>query len=129
MATYTDFFTDFTAHPDTHDLAMKTDSRAIQQSLRNLVFTNQYERPYQSKLGGSVRSLVFSEVSPQKGDAIKKLLEELIKNHEPRVVLVPNDGVVVNVNPSGRTYDVWINYYELNNPNPTSFYIELKRTR
>jgi phage baseplate assembly protein W len=126
MATYTDFFNDFTVHPDTHDLAMKTDSRAIQQSLRNLVLTNTWERPYQPKLGGNIRKLLFAECSEQVANALQKRLEELIDNFEKRVV---RKEIKVEVNPTGRSYNVWIEYYELNNPAPTTFYIELKRIR
>lgn len=126
MATYTDFFNDFTPHPDTHDLAMKTDSRAIQQSLRNLVLTNSYERPYQSQIGGNLRRLLFAEVSVQIADSLKKRLQELIKNHEPRIV--PRE-IVVTPDSKGRSYHCTISYYELNNPEPTAFYIQLNRIR
>jgi phage baseplate assembly protein W len=126
MAVYTDFFNNFTVHPDTHDLAMKTDSRAIQQSLRNLVLTNTRERPYQPRIGGNIRQLLFAPVSPQIADAIKKQLQELIQNCEKRVIVKE---VKADVNLSQRSYDLWISYYELNKPNPTSLYINLTRIR
>lgn len=126
MTTYTDFFNDFTPHPDTNDLAMKTDTRAIQQGLRNLILTNTYERPYQSKLGGDVRRLLFAEASEQVADSIKTRLKELIKNHAKQVVL---KDLTVSVNPKGRAYLVNITYYELNNPDASTFFILLNRIR
>lgn len=126
MPTYTDFFNDFTVHPDTGDLAVKSDSRAIQQALKNLILTDQWERPYQPTIGGNVRKLLFAESSDQVANALQKRIEELIDNHEKRVV---RQQIKVQANPQGRAYDIWIVYFELNNPNPTTFYIELKRTR
>lgn len=124
--TYSDFFNDFTAHPDTHDLAMKTDARSTQQGLRNLILTNTYERPYQSKLGGDVRRLLYEEVSPQIANALETRLKELIKNHAKHVVL---KAISVQPHPAGRSYEVNIVYYELNNPDASTFYLQLNRIR
>jgi phage baseplate assembly protein W len=94
--------------------------------LKNLILTDQWERPYQPSIGGNVRKLLFAECSEQVANALQKRIEELIDNHEKRVV---RQQIKVQANPTGRAYDIWIVYFELNNPSPTTFYIELKRTR
>ena len=45
--TWADLDLDFTAHPVTKDIVLKRDVEAVKRSIRNLILTNQYERPFQ----------------------------------------------------------------------------------
>ncbi|NDB58227.1 hypothetical protein EB001_07260, partial [bacterium] len=53
---YRDLDLDFFAHPTTKDVQKKTGTEAIKRSVRNLIFTNFYDRPFQSYIGSDVRA-------------------------------------------------------------------------
>ena len=54
-----DFDLSFRRHPSTGKLLMKKDDEAVKQSLKNLVLTNRYERPFRPEFGGDVRKRLF----------------------------------------------------------------------
>ena len=45
------------------DVSRKFDSNAIKQSLRNLVLSNYYERPFRPSLGANLNDILFSNFS------------------------------------------------------------------
>ena len=45
---YTDLDLDFLRHPTTSDVVVKSGDDAIKRSIRNLIFTNYYDRPFRS---------------------------------------------------------------------------------
>ena len=57
---YADLDMNFKAHPITGDLTIKKDSDAIKQSIKNIMLTNYYERPFKPSLGGGFRDLLFA---------------------------------------------------------------------
>ena len=50
MARYSDLNLDFTPHPMNGDVTILTDMNALKRSVRNLVFTNTYDRPFRPEL-------------------------------------------------------------------------------
>ena len=56
---YSDFFTDFSRHINTGQLNKKTNEDAVKQSVRNLLLTNHYERPFQPQIGSNLKQLLF----------------------------------------------------------------------
>ena len=51
---WSDLDLDFKAHPVTKDIVTKNDVEAVKRSIRNLILTNRYERPFQPELDGGV---------------------------------------------------------------------------
>lgn len=95
----------------TRDVARKTDVEAVKQSMKSLIMTRNYERPFQPYLGSSVAGLLFELNTPMTRRMIEKSIYEVIQNHEPRVQLVS-----VDVQDSGDTneYRVRIYFYVVN---------------
>ena len=85
---YKDLDLFFTAHPITGDVATKSDTDAVRRAVRNIVETNQYERPFKPGFGGNVRSLLFELDTDRKVRRAKAQLAEQIVNFEPRVTNV-----------------------------------------
>ena len=48
---WSDLDLDFTAHPNTGQLSMKRDEQAIIRSVRYILLTNFYERPFHPEFG------------------------------------------------------------------------------
>jgi uncharacterized protein len=124
--TFSDLDLNFTAHPVTGDIVRKYDEAAIKQSVRNLVLTMNYERPFHSEIGSQVRAILFEPASPFTTAMLQKSIEEVINNFEPRVIL---DQVQVSVNYDDNSYYVKIYFRIINTETPIDVDLILKRTR
>ena len=82
---YNDVDLNFTKHPLTNDLAVKKGVAAVNQSVKNLIQTAFYERPFQPTLGSQARSLLFETADAITISNMRRVIKEVIQNHEPRV--------------------------------------------
>tara|TARA_B100000925_G_C21945175_1_gene446415 strand:+ start:374 stop:811 length:438 start_codon:yes stop_codon:yes gene_type:complete len=85
---YSDFDLSFIANPNNGDITIKRDIDAIKQSVKNLVFTDLHERPFQPNLGSRVRGLLFELTDVWTALDIQDEITMTIENHEPRVELI-----------------------------------------
>lgn len=81
---YSDLNLNFTKNPATGDVARLTDIEAVKRSVRNLIMTNQFERPFHPELGTSVRALLFEPITPLNAVLLEDRVREVIINFEPR---------------------------------------------
>lgn len=101
----------FMAHPSTNDVVTKIDAAAIKQSIRNLVMTMNYERPFHPEKGCQVYSLLFDNVDETLLQLAKQSIVNVLSIYEPRANLV--DVVVAN-NLTGNAIDIKIYFTILN---------------
>lgn len=123
---FTDLDLDFTKHPITKDVSKKTKEYAVIQSLRNLILTNFYERPFHSKLGSNISKMLFEPINGITSSIIHKEIVTLISNFEPRVTL---DELQVNADPDNYRYDISIRFYVTNSVRPIRISLFLNRLR
>jgi len=88
MASYIDLDLNFIKHPLTNDIAVKKDTSAIFTSLKNLVKTNNFERPFHPEIGCQLHSLLFEQMTPTIIASIERTIKYTIDNFEPRVELL-----------------------------------------
>ena len=124
--TYLDLDLDFARHPVTNDIVKIEDVNAVKRSVRNLVNTQFYERPFHPELGCGVRDLLFEQYTPMTGIFIRRKIEEVLNNYEPRARI---SSIQVNEQEDRNAIDVVINFYVLNLPNPVSVTTTLQRIR
>lgn len=122
---YSDLDFGFNMTP-TGDVARKYDENAIKQSLKNLVMTSNFERPFHSEIGCRINRLLFEPAGPMLETMLQNEIRNVINNFEPRVVL--ND-VVVRSNPDNNVVYVSIEFRIVNTSAPISLDLILKRTR
>ena len=84
---FRDIDLDFDRNAVTNDVNVVEDIIAIKRSVRNLVQTNFYERPFHPELGCGVRGLLFENFTPLTMIYMKRKIEETLINYEPRVSL------------------------------------------
>ena len=84
---FSDIDLSFTRNLVTSDVVQIEDVIAVKRSVKNLVQTNFYERPFQPELGCGIRELLFEPYSPLTAVFLKRKISEVITNHEPRVRL------------------------------------------
>jgi len=126
VRTYKDLDLDFTRHPVTNDVVKIEDVNAVKRSVRNLVNTQFYERPFHPELGCGVRDLLFENYTPMTGIFIRRKIEEVLVNYEPRAKI---SSIGVNEQEDRNSIKVEINFYVLNLPNPVTVTTTLQRIR
>jgi phage baseplate assembly protein W len=89
--TFSDIDLSFQAHPTTGDLLAKYDENAIKNSLRNLILTKHFERPFRSAIGSNINALLFELEGPPLAALLEKDIINVIENFEPRVDVLQVD--------------------------------------
>ena len=126
IRTYVDLDLDFTRHPVTNDVVKITDVDAVKRSVKNLINTQFYERPFHPELGCGVRDMLFENYTPMTGIFMRRKIEEVLSTYEPRASL---SSIQVNEQMDRNAIDVVVNFYVLNLPNPVSVTTTLQRIR
>lgn len=128
---YSDLDLDFIPNPTTGDLVKKTGVDAIKRSIRNLILTNFYDRPFRSYIGSNAQKILFDNISLLTAIFLRDAIIEVIRNFEPRVSLLEDEtrGVVVNMNPDNNGYDATISFTILNSGLPATINVFLERLR
>jgi phage baseplate assembly protein W len=124
--TFSDLDLNFTKHPITKDVARKTGNNAIIGALKNLVYTNFYERPFNPKFGSNVRGMLFEPLDPLTGSILQKEIKILIDNYEPRVSL---RDIQVVADYDRNSYQVTITFFTVNSTQPLRTVLFLNRLR
>ena len=123
---FKDLDLDFQKNTATSDIQKLTDVEAVKRSVRNLINTNHYERPFHPEIGSNLRAMLFELITPQMTHVISKQIDLLIKNYEPRCRLVQvNSQPVIDRN----GYRCSISFYVVNYPEPVEVETFLERLR
>jgi phage baseplate assembly protein W len=123
---YRDLDLNFTIHPIKKDINLLKGELAIINSMKNLILTGHYERPFQPDLGSNVRKMLFENIDIVTAAALEREIQQVIRNYEPRVNLV---GVSVSPNPDENVFRVNVQFYTVNRPEPVSITFQLERLR
>lgn len=123
---YADLYTNLNVNPISGDLMAVTDSAAISTQIKNLIFTQFYERFYNPTIGAGIPQTLFDNFGIDSEYQIKTFITEVINRYaSDRAKLLK---VIVNYdNLNG--YEVSIVYQPLNTLDPVTLKIILKRTR
>jgi len=81
---YKDLNLNFSANPVTGDVATVTDVIAVKRSVRNLLLTNHYDRPFHPEIGSNIQNILFQNFGPITGNQLSRAIEEMLANFEPR---------------------------------------------
>lgn len=123
---YKDIDLSFTPHPDTGDVGKRFDVNAVKQSLRYLLLTRYFERPFQPQLGSPIYQLLFEPIDPITAALIKQAIERVIQNYEPRILLQRVD---VSASYDDNSYNVTVYFTIVGLRDPVTFSTSLKRLR
>ena len=95
------------------DITKITDIAAVKRSIRNLVLTNHYEKPFHPEIGSGVRDMLFEPMSSLTAHVLTRKIEDVIENFEPRAKII---SVSAQPNLDRNEYRVTINFFVLNAP-------------
>ena len=126
---YKDLSLFFTPNPVSGDVTMVTDVQDIKRSVRNLVMTNRFEKPFHPEVASHVRDLLFERFTPITFNLLRNRIETVLENYEPRVSVTD-----IEIEDSGQAMDnnnlnVRIFFTLRNDPQIQSVDILLERVR
>jgi phage baseplate assembly protein W len=124
--TFTDFNLLFSRHPVSGDLNIKSDEEAIKASLRNLISTKNYERPFHPEIGCQLFSMLFENFTPVTVQIMKKTVFDTVRKFEPRVSVLD---VKIRDNPGNNRIDMDIIFKINNSDRPITLSTYITRVR
>jgi len=84
---FRDFSLTFEKNAVTNDILALNNEAAIKESVKNIVFYNFYEKPFDPAFGGNVIGLLFENYNANDAKKIKRRLKDAINTYEPRVAV------------------------------------------
>ena len=105
---YKDIDLDFGRNTVTNDVNKLTDVEAVKRSVRNLINTNHYERPFHPEIGSDVRAMLFEPMTPLTALNLQRKVAEVLNNFEPRINL---QQVLATPDIDRNSYDLKIMFY------------------
>jgi phage baseplate assembly protein W len=116
----------FVPNPITKQLARKTNREAVKQSVKNLILTDYFERPFKSDIGCSIRYYLFELWSPALKQTMENAIREVIDNFEPRADILE---VLVEDRSDLNALSVTVAFSVRNDVNPVVLNVILERVR
>ena len=110
---YTDLDLFFGKKATSKDISKVTDVQAVKRSVRNLILTNHYEKPFHPEIGSGVRGILFEPMTPITAHILTLQIENVIENFEPRARLI---GVKASPDLDRNAYEITIEFYVVNAP-------------
>jgi phage baseplate assembly protein W len=123
---YVDLDLDFGRNTVTGDINKLTDIEAVKRSVRNLVSTAHFDRPFHPELGSDVRALLFENITPLTALNLQRKVQEVLVNFEPRIKLVQ---ILADPDIDNNSYGLSIIFYVIGNPEPVVVETFLERLR
>jgi len=123
---FRDIDLDFNRNAVTNDVAVVEDVIAVKRSVKNLIQTNFYERPFHPELGCGIRELLFENFTPMTKIFLQRKIEEVLINYEPRINL---QNVAVDDDQDNNRLVVDIYFYVVGVPGPQTVSTFLQRIR
>ena len=123
---YKDLDLDFGRNTVTNDVNKLTDVEAVKRSVRNLINTNHFERPFHPEIGGNVRALLFENITPLTSLNLQRKVEEVLNNFEPRAKITQ---ILADPDIDRNGYKLTIKFYVIGIQNPITVETFLERLR
>ena len=123
---YKDLDLNFLPHPIKKDVVKTVDEMSVINSVKNLILTNHYERPFRPEIGSNINKLLFENMDKITASAIERAIEQTISNFEPRVRI---SSVSVSPDFDNNAFSVGMEFYIINRTEPITIQFFLERAR
>lgn len=109
-----------------HDIVPHTDIDAVKNSVRNLILSNYFDRPFQPALGSNVTAFLFEPADNFTISAMREEIKRVLKKFEPRV-----DTVIVEIvdNSDKNSYNITVGFRVIALDQRIDMTLYLKRIR
>ena len=123
---YKDLDLSFGRNVVTNDVNKLTDVEAVKRSVRNLINTSHFERPFHPEIGSNVRAMLFEPMTPLTALNLQRKVQEVLINFEPRIRLVQ---ILARPDYDKNSYDLRIMFYVVGTQEPVEVQTFLERLR
>lgn len=123
---FKDLDLNFNIHPIRKDINKHTKELAVINSIKNLILTNYYERPFRPEVGSNIRRLLFENIDTIIAAQLERAVQETIENFEPRAQVKKITAIPA---PDENKYSLELEFFIINNPNPVTIKFFLERIR
>lgn len=123
---YKDLDLSFKIDPKTRDVSSLYDIDAVKQSVKNLVLISLFERRMNPWVGSLVYTQLFELFTPKTLSLLKKLINDAIRNFEPRVEL---RGLTIKTAEDDHYLEINVSFTVINLPGEYNTTIKLERLR
>ena len=110
---YRDLDLFFSKKSMSNDVNKVTDITAIKRSIRNLVLTNHYEKPFHPEIGSGVRDVLFEPMTPFISHILTMKVLDVIENFEPRAKVI---NISARPDIDRNEYELTIQFFVVNAP-------------
>jgi phage baseplate assembly protein W len=126
ISAFSDLDLNFTIHPVKKDINRYTNETAVVNSIKNLILTNHYERPFQPNIGSNVRRLLFENMDTITATTLQQEIKQTIQNYEPRATI---STIAVSPDYDNNGFKVYMEFYVANRTSPITINFFLERIR
>ena len=85
---YKDLSFDFTANPQTGDVATVKDAVSVKRGIKNILLTSGFERIFQPETGSGIKNLLFEPMTPLTEQRLSDACADAIEAWEHRATLM-----------------------------------------
>ena len=124
--TFKDLDLNFMSHPVRKDVTKHTGDLAVINSIKNLILTNHYERPFQPYLGSNINKLLFDNMDVITSTSLEREIQQVIGNFEPRAE-IQKVSVLPNYEDNGYTVDMEFTLINQTESTQITFFLERVR--
>ena len=116
----------FAIHPIRKDVNIHKAEYAVINSVKNLILTNHYEKPFRPKIGSNIRKLLFENIDSIIAAQIERAVVETINNFEPRVSV---SEITAIPDTDNNRYKLQLEFFVINQTTPITINFFLERIR
>lgn len=115
-------------HPIKKDLTRLVNEDSVKRSIKNILLTDYYERPFRPRFGANIRKYLFENITPLTLRAIQIDITAAIATYEPRANIIE---INVSAPSDSNEVDVSVTFSTINRLQPVtvSATIGLNRVR
>jgi len=85
---YADLSFDFTANPQTGDVATVKDAVSVKRGIKNILLTAPFERLFQPEVGSGIKNLLFEPMTPLTEQRLSDACRDAIDAWEKRASVI-----------------------------------------
>ena len=85
---YADLSFDFTANPQTGDVATVKDAVSVKRGIKNILLTAPFERLFQPEVGSGIKNLLFEPMTPLTEQRLSDACRDAIEAWEKRASVI-----------------------------------------
>ena len=85
---YKDLSFDFTANPQTGDVATVKDAVSVKRGIKNILLTAPFERLFQPEVGSGIKKILFEPMTPLTEQRLSDACADAIEAWEQRATLI-----------------------------------------